>query len=73
MVHLSRQRFLSSAAKLDALSPLKILSRGYAMVQAEGGSVVRSAKQTEVGSQLSIIFGDGSVTASVTNVKEKTI
>ena len=73
MVHLSRQRFLSSAAKLDALSPLKVLSRGYAMVQTEEGSVVRSAKQTEVGTQLSVIFGDGSVTASVTNVKEKTI
>ena len=73
IIHLGRQRFLSSAAKLDALSPLKVLTRGYAMVQTEDGNVLRSIKNIAVGEQINVIFGDGSVTTSVTNIKEKTL
>ena len=36
-----RQLYLSYAAKLDAMSPLKVLTRGYAMAQTEGREVVR--------------------------------
>ena len=45
IINRHHQKFLTYAAKLDALSPLKVLTRGYAMVQTEQGSVVRSVQQ----------------------------
>jgi len=66
----SRQRFVSAAAKLDALSPLKVLTRGYAMVRTDEGNVVRSIKQVQPGDPIQILLGDGSATAEVTDVKE---
>jgi len=66
-----KQRYLSYAAKLDALSPLKVLTRGYAMVQTGEGNVVRSAKQAEIGDDLQITLQDGAISATVTCIEEK--
>jgi exodeoxyribonuclease VII large subunit len=50
--------------KLDALSPLKVLERGYSIVREtegdEAGKVVRSAGQIQNGQELQITFSDGS-------------
>lgn len=54
------------ASKLDALNPLKILSRGYAEVEKEG-TVVSSAKELRAGDALAVRFFDGTVDASVTS------
>ena len=64
------QRFVSCVAKLDAMSPLKVLSRGYAMAQGEDGRVLRSVSQTELGQKITVRFSDGSVSATVTSIKE---
>ena len=65
-----RQRFLTDTAKLDAMSPLKVLTRGYAMVESEDGNVVRSVRQLTPGSQVNIRLSDGTFNANVTHVKE---
>jgi len=49
------------ATKLQALSPLNVLSRGYALVQADDGQVVRAAKDVRSGQRLSLRFSDGEV------------
>lgn len=64
------QRFVGCVAKLDAMSPLKVLSRGYAMAQGEDGRVLRSVSQTELGQKITVRFSDGSVSATVTSIKE---
>ena len=64
------ERFLASAAKLDALSPLKVISRGYSMVQTGAGELVSSVKQTAVGENVNILFRDGTVNAQIIGVKE---
>lgn len=64
------KRFVGHTAKLDAMSPLKVLSRGYAMAQNEAGEVVRSSKQLQSGQKLRITFRDGSVTANVDRIEE---
>ena len=52
------------------MSPLKVLSRGYAMAQGEDGRVLRSVSQTELGQKITVRFSDGSVSATVTSIKE---
>ena len=64
------QRYAALTAKLDAMSPLKVLSRGYAMTQKADGSVIRSVSQVAAGDTVEILLCDGSVTAAVTDVKE---
>lgn len=66
----NRQRFLANTAKLDAMSPLKVLTRGYAMVQRQGREVVRSVKQVTSGDSVCITVSDGNMTALVTDKKE---
>ena len=73
VLHSHRQRFVAATAKLDAMSPLKVLTRGYAMVQNGEHTVVRSVKQTFSGDQLSISLSDGILTATVTDSKENAL
>ena len=65
-----RRRFVEQTAKLDAMSPLKVLTRGYAMAQKKDGTVLRSASQVEIADEIAITVSDGRVTAMVTDVKE---
>lgn len=64
-----QQCFVGLTAKLDAMSPLKVLSRGYAMAQ-KGNQVLRSVQQSQPGDTVTVTFSDGSLTATVTEVKE---
>ena len=57
------------AAALDALSPLKVLARGYAIPRNEDGAILRSVKDTTIGAALSLHFADGSALCRVEGVK----
>jgi exodeoxyribonuclease VII large subunit len=52
-------------AKLDALSPLKVLGRGFAIAEKGNGEIVRSVKQVSAGEGLRIRVEDGSFDAEV--------
>lgn len=67
---LCRQRYLTDVAKLDAMSPLKVLTRGYAMAEKESGQLVRSVHQLTPGEHITIRFSDGQATAAVREIKE---
>ena len=66
-----KQSYLQLTAKLDAMSPLKVLTRGYAMVQSEDGAVIRSVRQVREGQSVTVQFGDGRLEAAVTARKEQ--
>ena len=66
----NNQRYIALTAKLDAMSPLKVLTRGYAMAQTPSGEVVRSVTQVQCGDMINISFSDGKLRATVTDVKE---
>lgn len=66
-----KHRFASSAAKLDALSPLKVLSRGYAIVRAEDG-VVSSVKRVRPQQSVQVTLRDGELSCLVCETKEDT-
>ena len=53
------------AAKLDLLSPLAILGRGYSLTYNEDGTLLRSAQDIEVDNQIRIRLGEGSLSCRV--------
>ncbi len=65
-----RQRFTAATSKLDAMSPLKVLSRGYSIVNADNGNILRSVYQTAPGGKIRVTLSDGSLSAVVAEVKE---
>ena len=66
-----KQKYIAAAAKLDAMSPLKVLTRGYSMTRKEDGTVVRSVSQTEIGERVRISLEDGTLCATVMNKEAK--
>ncbi len=68
-----QQRYIAMTAKLDAMSPLKVLTRGYAMAQTENSEIVRSVAQIDPGDTVRVTLADGSFTAAVTQKEEKTL
>ena len=67
------QRFIALTAKLDAMSPLKVLTRGYAMTQQEDGALIRRIAQVRSGDRVAVTLSDGRFTATVEQVKEQTL
>ena len=64
------RRFAHLAAKLDAMSPLKVLGRGYAMAQLEDGTVLRSAQQADIGDRVQVRLGEGTLSCTVNDKGE---
>ena len=60
----SRNNFNNCISKLDNLSPLKTLKRGYTIIQKEG-KIIRSAKQLKKNESIEIVFTDGNLNATV--------
>ena len=73
IIHNHKQKFIAATAKLDAMSPLKVLTRGYAMAQNEEGTVVRSVEQTKIGDRLMVSVSNGVLTTTVTEIKENAL
>lgn len=67
-VQRKHRRFASLTAKLDAMSPLKVLARGYSMASDGQGTLLRSVKQIKPGDRLTVRFADGSAAAVVEEV-----
>ena len=70
--HLERKRrnFSALAAALDAMSPLKVLARGYSVVKQQG-HVVKSMEQLAVGQQVQLCLSDGSALARIEELKKE--
>ena len=61
----ARQRFVAQVSKLDAMSPLKVLTRGYAMVAKEDGTIVRSVSDVRPREPIAVRVSDGTIVATV--------
>ena len=61
----NRQRFVAQVSKLDAMSPLKVLTRGYAMVAKEDGTIVRSVRDVKPREPIAVRVSDGTIVATV--------
>jgi exodeoxyribonuclease VII large subunit len=65
LLKLRRERLAGTVAWLDALNPLAVLQRGYAVVRRDG-QLVRSVTQVSSGDQLSVHVADGEFDATAT-------
>lgn len=59
-------RFTHAAASLDAMSPLRVLRRGYCVAQKEDKTILRSCLQAEPGESISLRLADGRLQCVVT-------
>ncbi len=64
--NLSRLSVLS--ARLDAMSPLKTLARGYVIVKNSTGDVVKSVSSVSKGETVSVTLADGSFDSVINNI-----
>lgn len=68
----ARREQVRLAASLDALSPLKVLARGYAVAATDSGAALRSVKDVETGDLLSLRLHDGGLRCRVEEKEERT-
>lgn len=66
-----QQQIVKAAAQLDALSPLAVLSRGYALCRDEKNTVVRNASQIEIGDTITVMLEHGKLYSTVTGKEEQ--
>lgn len=60
-----KTKFVKEVAKLDALSPLKTLTRGYSIISKQDGRIAKEVKDLSQGEKVSIRLSDGSADAQV--------
>ena len=69
-VEQKNRQFVALTSKLDAMSPLKVLTRGYAMARTEAGEVLKSVYQIQPGDRIHITMSDGRFAAEVIQKEE---
>jgi exodeoxyribonuclease VII large subunit len=63
-----RRKLDTLSSKLDALSPLKVLDRGYSLTRGPDGNVVKSRRGLAVGDELVVTLADGDLRAKVAEI-----
>ena len=64
-----KQGFSALAASLDAMSPLKVLGRGYAIAQKGDGTVLSSVKDSAPGDRFTLRLSDGTLDCRAEEVR----
>ena len=65
-----QQNFIKLTAKMDAMSPLKVLTRGYAIAEKTDGTVIKSVNDINRGESFHVRLKDGSIAAEVSAKEE---
>lgn len=68
ILHRARVRLQENAAKLQALSPLAVLARGYSVTMQTDGTVITSTEQISVNDNVNIQFQNGKAVCTVKEI-----
>lgn len=66
----SRYKLAGIASSLDAMSPLKVIGRGYSLTTDDSGNIVRDTKDVKVGDSVHIMLSNGNIHATVMELEE---
>jgi exodeoxyribonuclease VII large subunit len=66
-----RHRLAGAVGRLDSLSPLAVLGRGYSLARAADGRIVRAAREVQPGDPLSVLLHEGSLDCRVERARER--
>ena len=61
----NREVFVRLASKLDAMSPLKVLGRGYSFATDECGDIIKSVDSVKQGDKITMSVQDGKINCTV--------
>jgi exodeoxyribonuclease VII large subunit len=64
-----REQLLRARERLEALRPQAVLARGYSLTRLPDGTVVRSARQVQVGTLAEVVFAEGAAGVTVREVR----
>ena len=65
LINVKKQGYIRYAASLDALSPLKVLGRGYSIASDDKGHAIISAESVKVGDKLKLSLSQGALKCTV--------
>lgn len=68
ILHRARVRLQENAAKLQTLSPLAVLARGYSVAALSDGTVINSVKQLSENTEISVQLTDGTAVCTVKEI-----
>ena len=66
----ARRDFVRLGAALDAMSPLRVLTRGYSLAEDPGGALIKSAAQLRPGDRVRLRFAEGGADCTVDSVNK---
>ncbi len=66
-----KQRFGVEASKLNSLSPLGTLARGFSVAKGPDGNVIHSVDQVSVGDSITVMVADGRIVTTVDQTKKE--
>ena len=66
-----RKTFIRLTAALDAMSPLRVLARGYSVTTAPDGSVISSVRSLQSGDRITVRVSDGTAQAVIDTIREE--
>ena len=66
-----RERLKNTAARLESVSPLAVLARGYGLVTGEAGVPISSVDDVDVSDSIRVQLNDGEIAGRVTDVRAK--
>lgn len=69
----NKTRLENIVSKLDTLSPLSVLSRGYNIATDEDDKVINSIEMVNIEDKIKIILKDGEITSKVLEIKSKEV
>lgn len=70
-INFNRNKFIALTAALDAMSPLKVLMRGYAIASKESGKSIKSVNELSPGDRLELSLSDGTAHCTVDSIQKK--
>jgi len=68
-----RQAFAAIVSKLEALSPLKIMERGYSLVYDDKNHLLKSTKSVKTGDSVKVMLQDGHIDCEVMGIEERIV